>query len=184
MDEWPTCKYCGCVTMMIEVDRGYCSNFLCKADHLKAVESRLSAAERERDEWKRSSELVARVLIDTKADLTAAMKLVEAGKEFVDYWMDDFEPRCDEEYKRVVVEKIWKLSEALVAMKKPKGRFLPDIEDLSHTIDFDKPKCGTCGGSGYDRQACKNESPNDCISTCCHGCQDATPCPECGQGKE
>ena len=46
MSEWPTCKYCGCVTMMIEVDRGYCSNFLCKADHLKAVESRLSAAER------------------------------------------------------------------------------------------------------------------------------------------
>ena len=61
--------------------------------------------------------------------------------------MDDFEPRCDEEYKRVVVEKIWKLSEALAAMKKPKGRFLPDIEDLSHTIDFEEPKCGKCGGT-------------------------------------
>ena len=80
MDEWPTCKYCGCVTMMIEVDRGYCSNFLCKADHLKAVESHLSAAEREMDDWKRSSELVARVLIDTKADLAAARVVVEAVK--------------------------------------------------------------------------------------------------------
>ena len=67
--------------------------------------TRLAAVEKERDEWKRSSELVARVLIDTKADLTAAMK------------------------------------------DKPKGRFLPDIEDLSHTIDFEKPKCGECGGT-------------------------------------
>ncbi len=29
-----------------------------------------------------------------------------------------------------------------------KGRFLPDIEDLSHTIYFEGPKCGTCDGTG------------------------------------
>ena len=39
----------------------------------------LAAVEKERDEWKRSSELVARVLIDTKADLATAMKVVETA---------------------------------------------------------------------------------------------------------
>ncbi len=71
----------------------------------KEAQADLAAVEYEWDEWKRSAELVARVLIDTKADLTAAMK------------------------------------------DKPKGRFLPDIEDLSHTIDFEEPKCGKCGGT-------------------------------------
>ncbi len=41
--------------------------------------ARLATLEKDRDEWKRSSELVARVLIDTKADLTAARVVVEAG---------------------------------------------------------------------------------------------------------
>ncbi len=33
-----------------------------------------------------------------------------------------------------------------------KGGFLPDIEDLSHTIDFEEPKCGKCGGTGIDSE--------------------------------
>ena len=116
--------------------------------------------------------------------LTAAMKVVEAARDTLK-GTESMATSATCQHCTKMMVKMLKLFEALAAMKDPpKGRFLPDIEDLSHTIDFEKPKCGECGGSGYDRQACKNESPNDCISTCCHGCQDATPCPECDQGKE
>ncbi len=61
------------------------------------------------------------------------------------------------------------------------GESVIDIEQEVRLAAIKKEGCGTCGGSGYDRQACKNESPQDCLSTCCYGCQDAIPCPECGE---
>ena len=36
----------------------------------------------------------------------------------------------------------------LLREREVKGRLLPDIEDLSHAIDFEEPKCGTCDGTG------------------------------------
>ncbi len=69
--------------------------------------------------------------------------------------------------------------DALAAMKdKPKGRFLPDIEDLSHTIEFDdgmdgEPKCGTCDESG-EVETVRGKH---------HKLIGSKPCPDCG-GKE
>ncbi len=131
--------------------------------------TRLAAVEKDRDDWKRSSELVARVLIDTKDDLTAAMKVVEAARDTLK-GTESMATSATCQHCTKMMVKMLKLFEALAAMKdKPKGRFLPNIEDLSHTIDFDKPKCGTCGGT-------------HCVDTPFSGSDPS--CPECDQGKE
>ncbi len=100
---------------------------------LDRLTTRLALAEKVRDEWKRSSELVARVLIDTKAALTALEK-----------------------------------------PNPPKGRFLPDIEDLSHTIDFEEPKCGTCDESG-EVETVRGKH---------HKLIGSKPCPDCEEAKD
>ncbi len=116
--------------------------------------------------------------------LTEAMKVVDEVGNMKKIVAGDYPSEWDDnrvtEMVRVTEERMFL---ALSAMKdKPKGRFLPDIEDLSHTIDFEEPKCGECGGSG-------NKDPG--YSTCrCHEGSDESckacspdPCPECG-GKE
>ncbi len=138
----------------------------------------LAALEKERDEWKRSSELVTRVLIDTKSDLAAAMKVVEAWgmvAAAAGLTPDDFECKCDPpSYSDKL---IINLREAIAGMmdkpNPPKGRFLPDIEDLSHMIDFEELKCGTCDESG-EVETVRGKH---------HKLIGSKPCPDCG-GKE
>ncbi len=138
-----------------------------------ALTTRLAVVEKERDEWKRSSELVARVLIDTKADLTAARVVVAMARA------------------EVAGTDCWKWEEGGCLMfDEPQCPYC-DLRDAIAALE--EPKCGTCKGSkvihgdvwhcGRGHHSCWKLEPT---RENCDKCSYARPfpCPECDQGKE